>query len=114
MSAPKETFKTDQINMAQGSHTVTANTSYVPDGFTLQGPGSVTVQVSADGVTTPPSVTFTFKAPATADLPVHYVDTDNNPLHNENQKVTQGENVITANDALVPEATPCRVSAASP
>jgi peptidoglycan hydrolase-like protein with peptidoglycan-binding domain len=93
----------DQINMAQGTHTVTANTAHVPTGYTLQGEGTRKVVVSADGTATPAAVTFTFKAPAAADLPVRYQDKDGTVLHEESLKVTQGVNVVSANDALVPE-----------
>ncbi|MDD3109246.1 MAG: peptidoglycan-binding protein, partial [Eubacteriales bacterium] len=96
------TLYSDQINMAQGTHTVVANTGYVPAGYTLQGAGSQQVTVSASGTATPPAITFTFRAPATADLPVRYADTAGGTLYEESLRVTQGTNVISANDALVP------------
>lgn len=96
------TLASDQINLSVGSHPVIANSGYVPQGYTLQGADTVTVTVDAAGNATPPSVTFTYKAPASADVPVYYRDSLGKSLYEEVQRLAQGANTVSANQALVP------------
>lgn len=96
------TFYSDQITLAAGTHTVIANAGYVPDGYTLQGASTQTVAVDAFGNASPPAVTFVYKAPATASVPVRYQDEHGTVLYEEVQQLRQGVSTVSAVHALVP------------
>lgn len=53
------------VTFSEGNHTVIANDSFVPAGYTLQSAREVPVTVRADGTVTPALITFTYQAPAT-------------------------------------------------
>ena len=93
----------DQVNLGPGSHPVIANDGMVPTGYTLQGENTQTVVVDKEGNATPPAVTFTYKEPATAKVPVSYKDSEGKLIHEEVQQLSQGSTTINANFALVPE-----------
>ena len=52
------------VTFPEGTHTVIANDSFVPAGYTLESAREVPVTVKADGSVTPTTITFTYKAPA--------------------------------------------------
>ena len=60
---------TDQITLPIGNYQVQANPGYVPIGYTLQGQASQLVFVNNNGVASPPSLTFIYKAPAPTATP---------------------------------------------
>jgi len=97
------TLYSDQINLTTGAHPVIANDGNVPDGYTLQGANTQTVNVDAQGNATPPSITFVYAPPAQADVPVYYRDTQGKSLHEEVQRLAQGLNTVTVNQALAPQ-----------
>lgn len=92
----------DQMNLTTGTHEIIANNGMVGPGYTLQGANKQTVTVDDKGNATPPVVTFVYKAPVPADIPVSYQDTEGKSLHEEVQRYTFGSHEITANQALVP------------
>ncbi len=103
LDAQGGTLYQDQLVLPAGSHTVIANMGYVPEGYTLQGTGRVSVTVSQNGAATPTSVTFVFQAPPVqAYVPVYYQDTDGRTLFEETVPLSQGVNIVTANTSLAP------------
>jgi len=103
LDAQGGTLYQDQLVLPAGSHTVIANMGYVPEGYTLQGTGRVSVTVSQNGAATPASVTFVFQAPPVqAYVPVYYQDTDGRTLFEETVPLSQGVNIVTANTSLAP------------
>lgn len=86
----------------QGTHTITANNAVVPQGFTITGSNTASVTVSADGSATPASVTFIYKAPVTATIPVTYQDTKGATIVTENRTLREGANNVSADDSKVP------------
>ncbi|MGI6690202.1 MAG: peptidoglycan-binding protein [Christensenellales bacterium] len=99
---------TTQVPCYAGQTTVIyAQSIHVPAGYTLVSAGSFSVSVSAAGIATPTSVTFTYKAPAPieAAVPVHYQDTKGTVIHSTVVYLAPGNNTITANDSLVPGYT---------
>lgn len=99
---------TTQVPCYAGQTTVIyAQSIHVPAGYTLVSAGSFIVSVSATGIATPTSVTFTYKAPAPVEaaVPVHYQDTKGTVIHSTVVYLAPGNNTITANDSLVPGYT---------
>lgn len=96
------THFTENRTLKEGANNITADDSHVPHGYVLTGPRDVAVTVSADGVATPDSVTFTYKAPVTATITISYQDTKGSPLHSENVTLKEGANTVSANDGNVP------------
>ncbi|NLE70173.1 MAG: hypothetical protein GX611_08290 [Clostridiales bacterium] len=91
----------DQMNLSTGTHEIIANNGFVEPGYTLQGANKQTVTVDDKGNATPPVVTFVYKAPVPADVPVYYKDTEDKVLHEETQRLMMGTHEIIANQALV-------------
>lgn len=92
--------------LPQGTHTITADNTKVPAGYTLQSAAQQHVSVSAQGIATPNVLTFTYRTSAvTISLPVRYVDPSGAVLHADSVSVVTGSNIVTANDALVPGYT---------
>jgi hypothetical protein len=94
-------YSTSQT-LPQGYTTIAANDSRVPAGYVLTSPRNVSVYVSGSGAATPASVTFTYRRPVSASVQVLYQDTSGNILNSETRALSQGTNIITANDSLVP------------
>lgn len=87
----------------QGMHTVSANSAKVPQDYTLTGNSSVSLTVNADGTATPASVTFIYRAPVSATIPVTYQDASGITLGTENLTLREGAGNISADDSKVPQ-----------
>ena len=83
----------------EGTHTVKANSGVVPAGYTLVGSDTASITVAKDGSVTPASVTFTYKAPVTATIPITYQDTKGETLFTENRTLKEGTHNISADDS---------------
>lgn len=93
-------------SFGQGTYPVTANDSIVPSGYTLQSARTQYVTVSATGVATPASITFTYVTSAvTVSIPVEYVDQNGAVIFSDRVSVQTGANTVYANDGLVPGYT---------
>lgn len=92
--------------LGAGTHTITANNSAVPSGYTLQGSSTQQVTVSQSGTAVPASITFVYKTDqVTVTVPVRYVDqADGAVLYSDNAAVTSGQSaVINADQSKVPD-----------
>ncbi len=87
----------------EGTHTVKANSGVVPAGYTLVGSDTASITVAKDGSVTPASVTFTYKAPVTATIPITYQDTKGETLFTENRTLKEGTHNISADDSRAPQ-----------
>lgn len=96
------------VTVVPGNNTITANHALVPAGYVLWGASSALVFVSATGIASPNSVTFTYAQAATAPpvvtatVPVYYQDTSGNLLKSVYVQAGFGTSAIYANDANVP------------
>ncbi len=95
-------LKTVYVQAGYGANTIYANDANVPAGYTLTSNRSATVNVGANGVATPSSVTFVYRPSVTAVVPVSYIAEDGTTLHTENVTLGYGSNAVSANDARVP------------
>lgn len=102
---------TTNLTLLPGAHLVSADYSKVPWGYTLVGAKDAVVSVSAYGAANPSSVIFLFArqalptatpVPAPVTLPVYYKSNTGMLLNAAYIALNTGNNVVTANTALVP------------
>ena len=92
--------------LAQGNNPIQADSSKVPQGYTLVGSDTQSVTLNADGSKSPETVTFTYAPPAavTGSVDVVYVSqADESELARETRPLAQGNNPIQADSSKVPQ-----------
>ncbi|NLC33022.1 MAG: peptidoglycan-binding protein, partial [Clostridiales bacterium] len=88
-----------------GVHTITANNSIVPSGYTLQGTNSQQVSVSSDGTASPNTINFVYKtSQVTVQVPIEYINqADSSILYSDVTSVVSGQSIqVTADNRNVP------------
>ncbi|MBQ9301135.1 MAG: MucBP domain-containing protein, partial [Clostridia bacterium] len=87
-----------------GENTVTANSAYVPEGYRLESPESVTVTVDEDGAAHPAVVEFVYNvSDMTRSIMVYYRDEAGTDLSApQGVVVGVGDRVVTADPAQIP------------
>ncbi|NLD52529.1 MAG: hypothetical protein GX650_06505 [Clostridiales bacterium] len=96
------------VTLPVGYNTVTANSNLVPAGYMLISAASVGVNVAANGMATPGSVTFTYMQsitqapPKTTTIPVYYKAEDGSQLNQAYVSVTQGNNAVQPQAGMAP------------
>ena len=87
-----------------GENTVTANSAYVPDGYRLESPESVTVTVDENGAANPAVVEFVYNvSDMTRSIMVYYRDENGADLAApQSVSVGVGDRAVSADPALIP------------
>ena len=88
-----------------GENTVTANSAYVPQGYRLESPESVTVTVDAEGVAHPASVDFVYNiSDMTRNVMVYYRGADGKDITApESVTVGLGDRTVSADPGHIPQ-----------
>ena len=88
-----------------GENTVKANSAYVPQGYRLESPESVTVTVDAEGVATPAAVDFVYNvSDMTRNVMVYYRDEKGSDISaSQSVAVGVGDRTVAADPARIPE-----------
>lgn len=89
-------------SVSAGYTTVMANDTLVPQGYTLTSANNVIVYTSAQGVTFPSTVVFTYKAALQANIQIIYKDNYGTIFYNEILPLSPGTHTITSYSTRVP------------
>ena len=98
-----KTLFSEQRMLPQGTTTISADDSRVPQGYILSSIRSVQVNVYSNGTASQDLVIFLYTKPVSVSVEVVYIDTDNKTLNSYTRNYAQGSYTVTADDNRVPK-----------
>ncbi|MGI6726062.1 MAG: SH3 domain-containing protein [Christensenellales bacterium] len=98
-----KTLFSEQRMLPQGTTTIYADDSRVPQGYILNSTRSIQVNVYPDGTVSQDRVIFLYIKPVSVSVQVIYNDTDGKTLNTYTRNYTQGSHTVTADDNRVPK-----------